>query len=99
MAGTPTQVAHPVKAILRTFVAAAVASVLALIVRVVGIDLAEFEGALVELITVAVWAVVLAAVQWALTHPTLMPFWKAVGLGTGVETENKLKPQGTEQGM
>lgn len=87
MAGKPTQVAHPFKAILRTFVAAAVASALAWVARVAGIDLAEFDGALVEVLTVSVWAVALAFVQWLLTRPALMPFFDAVGLGTGVEKE------------
>lgn len=58
-----------------------------MVARVAGVELAEFEGALVEVITVSVWTVLLAFIQWLLTRPTLMPFFEAIGLGTGVENE------------
>ena len=85
--GTPTQVAHPGKAVLRTFVAAGVGIVLAWLFRVLGIDLMGLEGAIVDALTAAVWTVVTGLIQWALTRPGLMPFWRAIGLGTGVENE------------
>lgn len=88
MAGTPTQVAHPAKAIIRTFVASAVAVVIAWVARVLGVDLTEFDQVIVDGITLAVWAVMLGFVQWLLTRPTLLPFFEAVGLGTGVEKED-----------
>lgn len=96
--GTPTQVAHPWKAVLRTFVASGVGVALAWLARTFGIDLAELDAAIVDSLTVAVWAVGLGVAQWLLTHPRVMPVLEAIGLGTGVEKEG-LAPQGTEQGM
>lgn len=99
MTGTPTQVAHPGKAILRTFVASGVGVAVAWIARVIGVDITEFTDEIVNGITVAVWALVLGATQWALSHPKLMPFWEAIGLGTGTEKEDGSVPQDTEQVM
>lgn len=98
MAGVPTQVAHPGKAILRTFVASGVGIATAWVARVIGVDLTELSEEIVTGITVAVWALVLGVVQWLLTRPKLLPFWEAIGLGTGAETEDAIKPQGREQG-
>lgn len=85
--GTPTQVAHPWRSVLRTLVAAAVGAGIAWLVRQVGIDLTTFSGAIIDWITAAVWTVGTAVIQWLLTRPKLLPFWQAIGLGTGVETE------------
>lgn len=85
--GTPTQVAHPGKAIIRTFVASGVGIAVAWLARVLGIDFTELADEIVNFITIAVWGLVLGVVQWLLTHPKLLPFWETVGLGTGVENE------------
>jgi len=85
--GTPTQVAHPGRAILRTFVAALVGVVLAWVVRTVGVDLAGFSDVIVDSLTAAAWAVGTGVIQWLLSHPRLQRFFEIIGLGTGVEKE------------
>lgn len=87
MTGTPTQVAHPWKAVLRTLVASAVGAALAWLSRTLGIDLTDLDDAIIDSLTVAVWAVGLGVAQWLLTHPRLLPIWEGIGLGTGTERE------------
>lgn len=85
--GTPTQVAHPWKSVLRTIVASGIGVVLAWLVRSAGIDLTAFGPEIINSITAGAWAAGTALFQWLLTRPSLMPFWRMVGLGTGVEKE------------
>ncbi|MDI3330558.1 MAG: hypothetical protein QJR09_07445 [Micrococcus sp.] len=85
--GTPTQVAHPWKSVLRTFVAAAVGVALARLVHVLGVDLTALSQPIIDSLTAGVWAAGTGLVQWLLTRPQLQPFWRAIGLGTGVEKE------------
>ncbi|MEE6273535.1 hypothetical protein V2J56_09270 [Georgenia sp. MJ206] len=87
--GTPTQVAHPWRSVLRTLVAAAVGAVLAWVVRTLGVDLTEWSQGIVDWLTGAAWTVGTGLVQWLLTRPRLLPFWRAIGLGTGVEAEQE----------
>lgn len=84
---TPTQVAHPWRAALRTFVAAAVGVTLAWLVRTLGIDLTGMSEPIIDSLTAAAWAAGTGFVQWLLTRPRLLPFFEVVGLGTGFETE------------
>ena len=85
--GTPTQVAHPWKAVLRTFVAAVVGVALGWLARTMAIDLAGLEGAIVDSLTGGAWLAATGLAQWLLSHPRLQGFWRAVGLSTGVERE------------
>ncbi|WP_313816330.1 hypothetical protein [Citricoccus sp.] len=85
--GTPTQVAHPWKAVLRTIVAAAVGVALAWLVRVLGIDLTALSQPIIDSLTASAWVAGTGLVQWLLTRPRLQPFLQAIGLGTGVEKE------------
>lgn len=85
--GTPTQVAHPWKAVVRTLVASGVGVALAWTARVLGIDLAGLEAEIVNSLSLGVWALITGAVQWLLSRPKLQGFWTAIGLGTGVEKE------------
>lgn len=87
--GTPTQVAHPWKAVLRTIIASGVGVAIAWLARTLGIDLTEWSVGIIDSITAAAWAVGTALFQWLLTRPTLLPFWEAVGLGTGAEKEGR----------
>lgn len=87
--GTPTQVAHPGKAVVRTVVAWAAGFGIAWLARVVGIDLTDLSQPIVDSLTVGVWGIVTSFVQWLLTRPRLLPFWEAIGLGTGVEKEGR----------
>lgn len=84
--GPSTQEAHPWRAVVRTFVAAGVGIAIAWLARTFGIDLSGLEGAVADALTATVWAVVTGFIQWLLTRPKLMPFFEAIGLGTGVET-------------
>lgn len=85
--GTPTQVAHPWRAVVRTVVAAAVAAALTWLARVTGIDLLPLSGAIIDSLTIAFWTVLTGLVQWLLTRPQLQPLLRAIGLGTGAEDE------------
>ncbi len=87
--GTPTQVAHPWKALVRTFVASGVGLALAWVARTLGVDLTGLEVEIVNSLSLAVWGLVTAGVQWLLSHPKLQRFWAAVKLGTGVEKEQE----------
>lgn len=87
-----TQEAHPWRAVLRTFVAAGVGVGVAWLVRVLGVDLTPFSGAMVDSLTAAAWAVGTGLVQWVLTRPWAQPVLEVIGLGTGVHTEQR--PQG-----
>lgn len=88
-AGTPTQIAHPWRAVLRTFIAAAVAVGIAWAARTLGIDLTEWSEGIVDSITTVVAGVALGAVQWLLTRPWVEAFLREyVGfLATGVHKE------------
>ena len=85
--GTPTQIAHPWRSVLRTFVAAAVGVVLAWLVRVLGVDLTPLSQPIIDSLTAGAWAVGTGLVQWLLTRPGLQPGLEVIGLGTGVHTE------------
>lgn len=84
----PTQVAHPWKSVLRTFVAAGVGIAVAWIVRTLGVDLAVLSGPIIDSITAAAWAVGTGFVQWLLTRPGLQPALEAIGLGTGARVSD-----------
>lgn len=85
--GTPTQVAHPWKSVVRTVVAAGVGVGIAWLVRVLGIDLTALSQPIIDSLTTGVWLAVTGFVQWLLTRPRLQPVLRAIGLGTGVEKE------------
>lgn len=85
--GTPTQIAHPWKAVVRTFVAAAVGIGVAWLVRTLGVDLTALSQPIIDSLTAGAWAIALGLTQWLLTRPRLQPVWAAIGLGTGVENE------------
>lgn len=85
--GTPTQVAHPWRAVVRTFVAAAVGVALAWVARTVGVDITQWEQDITDSVTAAAWAVGTGVVQWALSHPRLQPLLRVIGLDTGVDRE------------
>lgn len=85
--GTATQVAHPWKSVLRTFVAAAVGVAVAWLVRVLGVDLTALSQPIIDSLTAAAWAAGTGFVQWLLTRPGLQPALQAIGLGTGVHAE------------
>ncbi|MEJ6544479.1 hypothetical protein PQI65_14925 [Brachybacterium paraconglomeratum] len=86
---TSTQEAHPWRAVVRTFVAAAVGVALAWLVRVLGVDLASLSEPIIDSLTAAAWAVGTGFVQWVLTRPWAQPVLEAVGLGTGVHVEQQ----------
>ncbi|WP_010550537.1 hypothetical protein [Brachybacterium paraconglomeratum] len=86
---TSTQEAHPWRSVVRTFVAAAVGVALAWLVRALGVDLTPLSESIINSLTAAAWAVGTAFVQWLLTRPWAQPFLEAVGLGTGVHTEQR----------
>lgn len=83
----PTQVSHPWRSVLRTFVAAGVGVALAWLVRVLGVDLTPLSQPIIDSLTAGAWAIGTALVQWILTRPGLRPALEAIGLGTGVHTE------------
>lgn len=84
-----TQEAHPWRAVVRTFVAAAVGVVLAWLVRVLGVDLTPLSQPIIDSLTAAAWAVGTGVVQWLLTRPGLQPGLEVIGLGTGVHAEER----------
>lgn len=88
--GKPTQVAHPWRAVLRTFVAAIVGVVITWLAGV-GIDLEALAPAITESITLGLFTLVTGVVTGVLAHPAVnewverfLPF-----LATGVHTETK----------
>lgn len=87
--GTPTQVAHPWRAVLRTLVAAGVGVVVAWVARTLGVDLADLTPEIVDSITGFVWAIATGVVQWLLTRPAVESWLRryAPGLATGVHRE------------
>ena len=87
--GVPTQTAHPWRAVLRTFVAAGVGVAVAWLVRTLGVDLTVLSQPIIDSLTAAAWAVGTGLVQWVLTRPWAQPVLEAVGLGTGVHTEQR----------
>lgn len=95
-AGVPTQVAHPWRSVLRTFVAAAVGVAVAWIARTLGIDLAELQRAIVDSITAVVWALATGAVQWLLTREGVEAWLRKYVplLATGVHKEAPRTPDG-----
>lgn len=88
LAGPPTQVAHPWKSVVRTFVAAGVGVAVAWLVRTLGVDLTILSQPIIDSVTAAAWAVGTGLVQWVLTRPGFQPFLASIGLGTGVESEH-----------
>ncbi|AZQ77680.1 hypothetical protein EJ997_10330 [Flaviflexus ciconiae] len=88
--GQPTQVAHPWRAVLRTFVAAVVGAAITWLAGV-GIDLETLEPAITESITYGLFTLVTGVVTGVLAHPAVnewverfLPF-----LATGVHTEKE----------
>ncbi|MDO4888171.1 MAG: hypothetical protein Q3979_05650 [Actinomycetaceae bacterium] len=80
---TPTQLAHPARAVLRTLIASAVGVLVTLAARA-GIDLASLAQPLVEALTAVAWAIATGTAQWILTRPAVDAFLKrfAPGLAT-----------------
>lgn len=86
--GKPTQVAHPWRAVLRTFVAAAVGSLITWLASI-GIDLEALAPAITESITLGLFTLVTGVMTGVLAHPAVnkwveryLPF-----LATGAHTE------------
>lgn len=90
-AGTPTQVAHPARALLRTLVAAAVGAFLGWLARQ-GIDALHVAEALIDWLTGIVWAAATALAQWVLTHPRVVHVLRHTPLSPGVESEAPERP-------
>lgn len=86
--GTPTQVQHPWKSVVRTFVAAAVGVALAWLVRVLGVDLTALSPQIIDSLTAGAWAAGTGFAQWLLTRHGLQPALRVIGLGTGVDSEH-----------
>lgn len=87
--GTPTQVAHPWRAVIRTILAWVVGLLVAWLARTIGIDLTELSEAMTDSLTVGVWAVVTGFTQWLLTRPAVVKILEFTPLSTGVETESR----------
>ena len=88
--GQPTQVVHPWRAVLRTFVAAAVGSVVTWLAGV-GIDLEALAPAITDSLTLGLFTLVTGVMTGVLAHPAVnawvekwVPF-----LATGVHTEHE----------
>ena len=88
--GQPTQVAHPWRAVLRTFVAAVVGVVVTWLAGV-GVDLEALAPAITDSLTYGLFTLVTGVVTGVLAHPAVnawvekwVPF-----LATGVHTETK----------
>lgn len=88
--GKPTQVAHPWRAVLRTFVAAIVGVAITWLAGV-GIDLEALAPAITDSLTYGLFTLVTGVVTGILAHPAVnawvekwVPF-----LATGVHTETK----------
>lgn len=86
--GTPTQVAHPGRAVLRTVVAAGVSLLVTLAARW-GLDFTAVEAGLVDYVTGVVWTLVTGLVTWFLTLPRVNAWIEkyAPMLATGVHKE------------
>ncbi|MDK8602122.1 hypothetical protein QP858_06600 [Trueperella bernardiae] len=91
--GTPTQVVHPWRAIIRTIFQAlagmATMGIIWLAGRSIGVDLSEYGDAMRESIAYGLWIVATGFYTWLMTRPRvnevverLAPF-----LATGVHTE------------
>ena len=96
--GTPTQVAHPGKATLRTAVATVVgviltlAVVLPVVTLILGEELGNYlpDAAEAWLFAASAFVVALAAaITRIMAIPALQPYLTKIGLGTGVEREAK----------
>lgn len=87
--GTPTQVAHPWRAVLRTFVAALIGGAVIWLASL-GIDLKPLEGAMVESVTAIAYAAVTGFFTWLLARPKVDAFVEKYmpWLATGVHTED-----------
>ncbi|MGY5765000.1 hypothetical protein ACXET9_07365 [Brachybacterium sp. DNPG3] len=86
-ADTPTQVVHPWRAVIRTFVAAGVGVAIAFLVRTIGVDLTALSPAIIDSLTALAWTIGTGLVQWLLTRPWAQPVLDAIGLGTGVKAD------------
>lgn len=85
--GTPTQVAHPWRSVIRVFVAWGLGLAVAWLARTLGIDLTDLEPAMVDSLTVGVWGVATGFAQWLLTRPGVERLLSGTPLSTGVDTE------------
>ena len=86
----PTQVAHPWRAVLRTFVAAVVGVVITWLAGL-GIDLEALAPAITDSITLGLFTLVTGVVTGVLAHPTVNTWVERYlpWLATGVHTEIK----------
>lgn len=91
--GTPTQVAHPWRAVLRTLVVGVIGWLLAELVRVTGLDLTHLATDMVDSITKGLWALFTAFCQYIITRPEVEDWLVRYlpGLATGVHSEIKLR--------
>lgn len=88
--GQPTQVAHPWRAVLRTFVAAVVGAVVTWLAGL-GVDLESLAPAITESVTYGLFTLVTGVVTGVLAHPAVNAWvekW-APWLATGVHTEHE----------
>lgn len=87
--GTPTQIAHPWRAVLRTIVVWVVGLLVAFVARTWSIDLTEFSDAMVDSITTGVWFLATSVSQYLITQPWVENFFIRFVpfLATGVHTE------------
>lgn len=89
----PTQVVHPWRAVLRTFIAAGVGVAVAWVARTLGIDLTTFTPALVDSLTAAAWALGTGVVQWLLTRPRVEAWLRRFAPALAANP-TKIEPQG-----
>lgn len=94
--GTPTQVAHPGKATIRTVVQNVLSAILVgaivapIVLGIIGDELGDYvpASAMTVLIAgVAALVAISAAITRIMAIPQLQPFLVSIGLGTGVESE------------
>ncbi len=96
-AGTPTQVAHPWRAVLRTvaaFIAGSLTTaVLGWVLATFGLDLSQYENAMVESITLAIVTAFSGFFTWLMARPRVNAFIERVlpWLATGVHTESEVR--------
>lgn len=83
---TPTQVAHPVRTLLRTLIVAGVGAFLGWLSRQ-GIDATHITDELADWLTGIAWGLATALAQWVLTLPGVDRVLRHTPIGTGVETE------------